>query len=368
MKDSGQDIKHLKRTVVIVVICSIVSALVASIITTSILQAKAPNQENKNAPQQIKGEDYSIPIIAREVTPAVVGISTAHIDRDIFYRPVKSETIGSGIIVNSKGFILTNDHVVRGEGDIKVFLSDGRKYNAKVLFTDPSLDLAVVKINATGLPSAKLGNSDDVLVGDIAIAIGNPLGLTLQRSVTAGIISALRRMVSVEDGQGTVLMQDLIQTDASINPGNSGGPLINSEGKIIGINTIKASQAEAIGFAIPINIAKPIIKSLVEKGRFDVPYLGIEGIDKSIAMLLDMDVPEEGGIYINNVIKKGPAAKANIRQADVITKLAGVPVDSMAKLRQVMYEIGAGQIVDIEIKRKGRRLLKKVRLGTQDSV
>lgn len=366
--DNGHKAKNHRKTVVIVIICSIVSALFASIVTSSILHAKAPNQGNENSPQHIQNEDYPIPLIASKVTPAVVGICAAHIDRDIFYRPIKSETIGSGIIVNSDGFILTNDHVVRGgESELKVFLSDGRKCDAKVLFTDPSLDLAVVKVNATDLPTAKLGNSDNVIVGDLAIAIGNPLGLTLQRTVTAGIISALERMVSVEDGEGTVLMQDLIQTDASINPGNSGGPLINSKGEIIGINTVKASQAEAIGFAIPINIAKPIIKTLVEKGRFDEPYIGIEGIDKDIAMILDMNIPREGGIYINKVFHGSPAAKADIRRADVITKLNDISVDSMAKLRQMMYNVGAGKTVDVEIKRGGHKLKKKVRLGTKDA-
>lgn len=358
--EDGQDRRHLKNTAIIIIVFSVISAVIASVITTSLLYAKAPTQDRKKPK-----ESYSIPIIASEVTPSVVGISTAHIDRDIFYRSIKSETIGSGIVIDPRGFILTNDHVVRGDGDIRVFLYDGRKYKAKVLFADPTLDLAVVRINAADLTAARLGNSDNVIVGDVAIAIGNPLGLTLQRSVTAGIISALERMVSVKDNRELVLMQDLIQTDASINPGNSGGPLINAQGEVIGINTVKASQAEAIGFAIPINIAKPIIKGIIDKGHFDVPYLGIEGIDKDIAMALDIDDSKEGGIFVKDVGIGGPAARAGVKPNDVIVKLAEIPVDSMAKLRQAMYDVGAGQTVDIEIKRKGRRLLKKVRLGAQ---
>lgn len=353
-----------KRMIMIAVLCSLIGALTATFVTTGMLYGNpaspVPEQKPQSTPKVVQLQESRIPAIAREVTPAVVGISTVRIDYDFFYRPIKSEAVGSGVIVNTQGYIITNDHVVSGADEITVFLSDARKFTAKKVYTDPSLDLAVIKIDAPNLTAAKLGDSDKVVVGDLAIAIGNPLGLSLQRTVTAGIISALNRVVGVQDRRGQVLMQDLIQTDASINPGNSGGPLLNGNGEVIGINTIKASEAESIGFAIPINIAKPIVESIVEKGRFDKPYLGIEGIDREMVKLMNLNVNVDNGIYVAQVEKGSPAAKAGIREKDIITKLAGQQVNSMAKLRQILYNKGVGNPINIEIMRNGKTITKKV--------
>jgi serine protease Do len=198
---------------------------------------------------------------AKRLTPAVVGITSVTSSNNTLK---DKEGMGSGIIADKRGYILTNNHVAGKDADeIKVFLYDNRTVKGKVVWADESLDLSIVKINADNLPVAPLGDSETLTVGDTAIAIGNPLGLTFQRTVTSGIISATNRTVGETGGP---LLEGLIQTDASINPGNSGGPLININGEVIGINTIKVTSAEGMGLAIPINIAKPILNNILEKG------------------------------------------------------------------------------------------------------
>lgn len=350
-----------KKILMVAVVCSLIGALAATIITTSIIYGRQDSQSPKEeTPLANSSPESAIPAIAREVTPAVVGIATVHVDYDFFYRPVETEAVGSGVIVDPAGYIITNEHVVGDANQITVFLSDGRKYKAKRLHGDESLDLSIIKIDAPNLVAARFGDSDQIVVGDLAVAIGNPLGLTLQRTVTAGIISALNRMVVVRDRRGEVIMQDLIQTDASINPGNSGGPLVNGKGEIIGINTVKASRAEAIGFSIPVNMAKPIVKSVIEKGTFEKPYLGIEGVDREIARVMNIKVSINRGIYVAKVEKASPADKAQIKSGDIITKLSGVPVDSMARLRQVMYGLKPGDEVEVELQRAGRKFTRKI--------
>lgn len=306
---------------------------------------------------QNQGESI-IPVIAREITPAVVGISTVEIQYDLFFRPVESMSVGSGVIVDPNGYILTNDHVVGRARKITVILSDGRHYDAERLWSDPTLDLAVIKIKAEDLKVAPLGDSDRLAVGELAVAIGNPLGLRFQRTVTAGIISALERSLPV----GNVIMQDLIQTDASINPGNSGGPLINSRGEVIGINTVKASEAEAMGFAIPINLAKPIVKSIIEHGRFIKPWLGISGIDREIAAYYNTKVKIDRGILVGGVEPGSPAYKGGIREGDIITHIQGQEINTMAKLRMVLYNLEVGQTVEIRVLRDNKERIISVTL------
>jgi serine protease Do len=361
--DKRCGLSEFKKLMLAAVLCSLIGALAATIITTSLMYGR---QQGKIEPkpqkisEPIQSSEPAIPAIAREVTPAVVGISTISVNYDFFYRPIKSEAVGTGVIVDSLGYIVTNDHVVSGAATITVFLSDGKKYKAKCLYTDSALDIAVIKIDAPNLTSATLGDSDRVVVGDLAVAIGNPLGLSLQRSVTAGIISALNRVVAVQDGRGSILMLDLIQTDASINPGNSGGPLLNGAGEVVGINTVKASQAEAIGFAIPINMAKPIVNSILKKGRFERPFLGIDGIDRDMARLMDIKVDVDRGIYVTRVEQGSPGDKAGIRKGDIIIRLAGSRVESMSKLRQLLYDLEVGKIIQIEIIRKGKKYKKDI--------
>ncbi|WDC85692.1 trypsin-like peptidase domain-containing protein [Caloramator sp. mosi_1] len=196
--------------------------------------------------------------------------------------------------------MLTNNHVAGySTSNIVVSLYDGRETNGRVVWADEVLDLAIVKIDEANLNIARLGDSKNVKIGEPVIAIGNPLGLTFQRTVTAGIVSALNR--TIENSEG-VFMEDLIQTDASINPGNSGGPLVNTKGEVIGINTVKVTTAEGIGFAVPINIVKPIINSIKATGKFETPSLGIKGFDKNLAGYYDFKI--EKGIYVYDVLRE----------------------------------------------------------------
>lgn len=312
----------------------------------------------------IKGSgNQIIPQIARKITPAVVGISTVKITYDFFFRPIESRAVGSGVIVDPRGYILTNDHVVGGGEHITVLLADGRKLKGSRLWSDPTLDLAVIKIQEDkNLPVAPLGDSGKLQVGELAVAIGNPLGLRFQRTVTAGIISALDRSLVVNADGRQVIMQDLIQTDASINPGNSGGPLINYKGEVIGINTVKASEAEAMGFAIPINLAKPIVKSIIEHGRFVKPWLGIMGLDKEIASYYGAPIELEKGIYIGNVEKNSPADKAGMRKGDVLLEIDGKPVETMTQLRMILYNRGVGETITVKVLRGKKELELKIKL------
>ena len=302
------------------------------------------------------------PIVAaaKKVGPAVVGITNKAYVRDFFNRTQLMERgTGSGVIYDKAGYIATNNHVVEGASEIIVSLPDGRTVKGKVLGADAVTDLAVVKIDADNLTVATFGDSDTLQVGEPAIAIGNPLGLEFRGSVTAGVISALNR--SIEVGERKF---NLIQTDAAINPGNSGGALVNADGEVVGINSAKVavSGVEGIGFAIPINTAKPILKELQERGRVARPYLGISMIDKAIAERFGFDVDLHNGIFIMKVIPNGPAAKADIRSSDIILNFNGARVKTTGELSAKVAECKVGQTVDVVIMRSGETMTKTITL------
>lgn len=297
---------------------------------------------------------------AQAVGPTVVGITNKAYARDFFNRKVLVEQgTGSGVIFDANGYIATNYHVVQNTQEIVVSLSDGRTFNGKVIGTDPATDLAVVKIDAAGLPVAVLGDSDSLMVGEPAIAIGNPLGLEFRGSVTAGVISALNR--SIEIGERKF---KLIQTDAAINPGNSGGALVNADGVVVGINSAKISVAgvEGIGFSIPINTARPILQSIIEKGRVIRAYLGVGVLDKNSAAKYGYELDIDQGVYVANVAAGGPAAKAGIREGDIILKVAGSETNSVAELRSVVDGQPVGSKVDVVIQRGDKTVTVKVLL------
>ena len=215
------------------------------------------------------------------------------------------------------------------------------------------LDLAVVKVNKTGLTVAELGDSDQVRVGDIAIAIGNPLGLEFQKSVTQGIISGLDRTIETE----SVTMTGLMQTDASINPGNSGGPLLNEKGQVIGINSAKVSSAEGIGFSIPINTAKPIIEQVIKSGNFEKVTLGIKGIDvTTFEASTGTDLAADEGVYIAEVVSNTPAQKAGIQAGDVIVKVGDEKTPTMTDLNKVLYKYKSGESAKVTLNRSGKEV------------
>ncbi len=205
------------------------------------------------------------------------------------------------------------------------------------MWVQENIDLAIVKVDMEDLCAAKLGDSDNIKIGSDVLAIGNPLGVEFQRSTTKGIISGLNRTLTFEENGETIFMEDLIQTDASINSGNSGGPLINESGEVIGINTVKITSAEGIGFAVPINIVVPIIDKLSKDGTFKEAYLGIFAYDKEIIKYVKSNVKIENGIYVTNVTKNGPAEKSGIKEGDIIVSIDGVNIDKVTDLRKYIY-------------------------------
>ena len=286
---------------------------------------------------------------AQKISPAVVGITNKGFARDFFNRRVKVEQgQGSGVIFDARGYVATNNHVVQNAQEITVTLLDGRSFPGKVVGTDPATDLAVVKIEADNLPIAPFGDSDQLMVGEPAIAIGNPLGAEFKGSVTAGIISALNRTLDIGERRFK-----LIQTDAAINPGNSGGALVNADGVVIGINSAKISVAgvEGLGFAIPINTARPILQSLIEKGKVVRPYLGVSIVDAKIARQYGY-IDTDKGIWIAKVVQGTPAAKAGLKVGDIILKVDGTEINSIVDLRAVLDSKSIGTTVDCIIIRE----------------
>ncbi len=300
------------------------------------------------------------PIVAaaKKVGPAVVGITNKAYVRDWFNRVQLMERgTGSGVIYDKDGYIATNNHVVEGASEIIVSLPDGRSVKGKVLGTDAATDLAVVKISADNLSVATFGDSDTLQVGEPAIAIGNPLGLEFRGSVTAGIISALNR--SIEIGEKKL---NLIQTDAAINPGNSGGALVNADGEVVGINSAKiaASNVEGIGFAIPVNTAKPILDELAKKGHVARPYIGASLMDKDAAERYGFEMDLHGGIFLVKVVPGSPASKAGIRAGDILINFNGKQVKTAVDLRAELNQCKVGDRIDVIIWRDGATQTKTV--------
>lgn len=316
------------------------------------------NQSTKDNTQTVIKSSTSITKVADEVGPAVVGV-TKYIGGSIgnLWGGNTIGGTGSGIIIDSKGYIVTNYHVVENAAKISVTLPGGKKVEATYVGGDEAVDLAVLKVkDINNLPVARFGDSSKVRVGDTAIAIGNPLGEELAGSVTAGIISALNREITIEGEANKYL-----QTDASINPGNSGGALCNDQGEVIGINTIKAGSAEGIGFAIPSNTAKPIIDELISKGKVSRPYLGIGYvfIDKYYAE--NWKVPM--GIGIKTIVKDSPAEKAGLKVQDIIVGINGVEMDNENSLKSILKNYKIGDEVTLRVWRDGNYGETKIKLG-----
>ena len=294
----------------------------------------------------------STPVVraAKAVGPTVVGITNKAVARDWFNNPVETEGVGSGVIFQADGYIVTNNHVVSGAKEIIVSLPDGRSFGGKLIGADEVTDLAVVKIEATGLPTAKFGDSDRIVVGEPAIAIGNPMGLEFQGSVTSGVISALNRTLDISDKR-----VKLLQTDAAISPGNSGGALVNADGEVIGINSAKvaASGVEGMAFSIPSNTVQAIIKEIIEKGYVARPYLGVTVFDPSTAGRYGYQLNIDKGVYVFRLVAGGPADKAGLSRGDVILKLGDTEVNSVTELRAKVGEYKVGDTVKVSYDRNG---------------
>jgi len=323
-------------------------------------------------PSSLGAFEKDIVTVIKKSMPAVVNISTITLVEDFFFGVYPSSGVGSGFIIDPKGYILTNYHVVEGARKIDVTLSEGKKYPGRVVGYDKRSDLAVIKIDAENLPALPLGDSDKLEPGQFAIAIGNPYGLN--RTVTLGIVSALNRTIVEPNG---VRLENLIQTDAAINPGNSGGPLINIKGEVIGINTAIKSDAQGIGFAIPINKAKQIADKLIKEGKITYPWIGIRGYAITPDMLDYIKFPVNKGVVIAEVVPGGPADKAGLKGGnrviyvdstqiivggDIITKIDGKPVESMEELRAEIQKRKVGDTVVLTYIRGGKEYTVKVKL------
>lgn len=235
-----------------------------------------------------------------------------------------------------------------------VNLENGETVQGRVMWAQEDIDLALVKVEKKNLSIAKLGDSDQLKIGNEVWAIGNPLGVEFQRTTTRGIISGVNRTLAFEENGETIIMEDLIQTDASINSGNSGGPLINENGEVVGINTVKITTAEGIGFAIPINIVKPIINSFEHNNSFVEPNIGIYAYDKEIIKYVNSRITIDNGIYVTNVNKGSNAEKAGIKVGDIIMSIDGVEVNKMVDLRKYIYTKKVGDVVTVVINRNNK--------------
>ncbi len=311
------------------------------------------DEGNKKAVALSEARNTYVVRAVKKASPSVVGITTKIARKDIFNRNVVvGEGVGSGVIYNADGYIVTNNHVVEGaaEDTVIVTLSDGKVEKGKVVGTDPTTDLAVVKIETDAkLVPIEWGNSEQIQVGEPAIAIGNPLGLEFQDTVTTGVISSVQRIID-ERGQRF----PLIQTDAAINPGNSGGALINADGQLVGINSSKISKTgiEGLGFAIPVNEAKPVIDSIIQHGKVVRPYLGLLAIDQKTAQQYDIGFNQKG-LLVVRLDGAGPAANSGVRVGDIITSVEGSETATLVQLKTIIDKHKPGDTIAITLYREG---------------
>ncbi len=298
----------------------------------------------------------------KEVGPAVVGITTKVYDRDMFNRRVEvGKSVGSGVIFDKKGYIVTNNHVVSGSKEVNVSLSSGKTVSGTVVGTDPSTDLAVVKIEGSDdLPVATFGDSDALQAGETAIAIGNPLGLEFQGTVTVGVISALNRSLDDIDQRFK-----LIQTDAAINPGNSGGALVTADGKVVGINSAKIAKegVEGMGFAIPINQAKGIIQQLIDNGRVTRAYLGVYAADKDIAQRYGYNWDHDKGVLVMKIATRSPISLTDIRPGDYILAIDDKECNTMKEMRAILDTHKPGDTISLTYEHNGKEVKTDVLLA-----
>ena len=291
-------------------------------------------------------DDFSETVIrvVETIGPAVIGVRRTSRARDLY------DGAGSGVIISQDGYALTNNHVVRGAGRIEAILHDGSIAEARIVGTDPDTDLALMRLEGRGHQSADLGDSGDLRVGEMAIAMGNPLGL--QATVTVGVISALRRTLRGEAGR---LIEDVIQTDAALNPGNSGGALVDGRGAVVGINTAIIGGAQGICFAVPSNTAKAVIPDLMRDGRVARGWFGIAGQSQELsrALVRRLGLEVASGVLVVAVSDGGPADAAGLHAGDVVLKLDGVPTPTVDAVHKLLTRERIGRKVSLDVLRNG---------------
>ncbi|MEG0872404.1 MAG: trypsin-like peptidase domain-containing protein [Clostridia bacterium] len=346
--------------IAIILIVAIVGSFIGSAFTYLVLESKFKN--SKGVTSDTTGKKYEInnvenPVvaIAENVGPSIVGVKIKSVGQNPFGALQESAAEGSGIIYSEDGYIITNYHVVESainnsNASVEVtFPNSLDTCIATVIGGDQVTDLAVLKIDKTGLTKAEFGKSSDLKVGELAVAIGNPLGQEFAGSVTVGYVSALNRKLTT-DGR----TYKLIQTDAAINPGNSGGALVNSTGKVIGINTAKigAAEVEGLGFAIPTDDALPIIQELITNKKIVRPYIGLTGMDLDAKTAKENSLPE--GIYVASIINNSPAAKSGIQKGDIIVRVDSKDIKTMEKLNEIKNGKKVGDKMVLSVSRAGK--------------
>lgn len=297
-------------------------------------------------------QDSGFQDVASAVEPAIVGISGIYNN---------GESVGSGVCVSNNGYILTNSHVVTGTKKIKLYLSNKTTASAEIVYDNPVMDLAILK-SSKALPYLSIGDSNNLEVGQDVMAVGTPLSLTLTHTFTKGIVSAVNRTLKVDGASGEGYMQNLIQHDASLNPGNSGGPLINSNGEVVGINTLKIASGEGIGFAIPAKSFESLLSSFVKNINYEIPFLGVYGYDSEIANYYDNSI-NESGFFVIDVASRSPLRETGLKPKSVITSLNGVRINNTLDLKDVLYKLNASDVVDVEFEYMGDRFKTKTKLA-----
>lgn len=360
-----------KELIILITLMLVIIALLCILIIKldAPIQVKANSENYETTKLSTNNEENvektSVKTI-NSVVKSVVGISKLEqTGTSIFLEDSESKLgLGSGIILTDNGYILTNQHVVGNKySNCYVTLENGKSYNGSVLWSDSNIDLAIVKIMANSLDYINLGDSDKLTLAEEVYAIGNPIGIEFQRTVTKGIISGINRTIKLNENETESYMEDLIQTDATINKGNSGGPLVNKDGELIGINTVKITEAEGIGFAVPVNIIKPILERLVKDGKFEEAYLGIYGYDKEVIPYLDSNLEIESGVYVASIQVDGPLFNKEIIIGDIITKIDDVKINKMNDLKKYIYTKSPGDAVTLKVKRGDSEFEIKIILG-----
>ena len=317
---------------------------------TAKLNSTVSNQDVENTTQYTQ----DIPTIIENVSNSTVGISKLTKDTTSIFSTTSEDELGlgTGVIVSNNGYILSNYHVT-GEkySSCYVTIDNSSTYTATVVWADSDLDLSICKIDAKNLLPVILGDSSSIKSGQSVYAIGNPVGFEFKKTVTSGIISATNRTIRLDENNSSSYMTNLIQTDATINPGNSGGPLILSDGTVIGINTVKITSAEGIGFAVPVNVVKPIIESFINTGTFEEANIGIYAYDKEVLPYLDSDISFKNGIFVVEVNSFSPAAKAGLQKGDIINSINGINLSTMNELKAFVYTKKPGNYVTLNISR-----------------
>ena len=362
-KNKRKKMSNLKKVTITFVILLIFWILGFYIyFTYQNIEIKEPNYEasktlstiQEQTVEEVQENSTKIADVIEKTTQSVVGISKLkNVGNSIFSNNTAEELgLGTGIIVTENGYILSNEHVTGSKySKCYVTLEDGKTYDGTVMWSDTSLDLSITKIEAKNLSYVTLGDSKEIRVGETVYAIGNPIGFEFRRTVTSGIISAKNRTIKLEENNSQVYMSDLIQTDATINPGNSGGPLITPSGEVVGINTVKITSAEGIGFAIPINVVKSVIESYKNTGAFEQATIGISAYDKEVIPYLNNNIKFEEGIYVVQITKNGPADNTELKEGDIILSIDGKNLSTMNNLREYIYTKKPNDEVTLKITR-----------------